>query len=161
MSQTDIEAIKQLKARYFRFLDTKKWAAWRALFTDDAIFDGTSKTYAGSDDFCAATSAWLDGAVTVHQGLMPEITLTGPDAATGIWAMQDIVQFGAPIQAGAYRGMTGFVGFGHYEEAYRRVDGDWKISRLRLTRLRLDPLPEDRTVFPLPAGLLRSGEDGR
>jgi 3-phenylpropionate/cinnamic acid dioxygenase small subunit len=31
----DIEQIRQLKARYFRFLDTKQWEAWRGLFTDD------------------------------------------------------------------------------------------------------------------------------
>jgi hypothetical protein len=160
MSQADIEAIKQLKARYFRFLDTKKWAAWRALFTDDAIFEGTSRPFAGPDDVRAATSAWLEEAVTVHQGLMPEISLTGPDEATGIWAMQDIVQFRGPIQAGAYRGLTGFVGFGHYEEAYRRLGGGWKISRLRLTRLRIDPLREDMAIFPIPEGLLRSGEGG-
>src|SRR5271156_626863 len=28
-----IESIKQLKARYCRYLDTKDWAAWRAIFT--------------------------------------------------------------------------------------------------------------------------------
>jgi hypothetical protein len=29
-------------------------------------------------------------------------------------------------------------GYGHYEEAYRKVDGDWRIHRLKLTRLRED-----------------------
>ncbi len=33
----DIEQIKQLKARYFRLMDTKDWAAWRELFTDDCL----------------------------------------------------------------------------------------------------------------------------
>ena len=31
----EIEAIKQLKARYFRFLDTKQWDAWKEIFTED------------------------------------------------------------------------------------------------------------------------------
>jgi len=31
----DIEAIKQLKARYFRTMDTKDWKAMRQVFTDD------------------------------------------------------------------------------------------------------------------------------
>lgn len=35
----EIEAIKQLKARYCRFLDTKQWDDWRALFTDDFVSD--------------------------------------------------------------------------------------------------------------------------
>jgi hypothetical protein len=30
-----IEAIRRLKARYCRFLDTKDWDGYRQLFTDD------------------------------------------------------------------------------------------------------------------------------
>ena len=33
----EIEAIKQLKARYCRYLDTKQWDDWRTLFTDDFV----------------------------------------------------------------------------------------------------------------------------
>ena len=33
----EIEQIKQLKARYFRYLDTKQWAKYRAIFTEDAL----------------------------------------------------------------------------------------------------------------------------
>ena len=32
----DIESIKQLKARYFRFMDTKQWDEWQWVFTEDA-----------------------------------------------------------------------------------------------------------------------------
>ena len=32
-----IELIKQLKARYFRFLDTANWEGLQQVFTDDAI----------------------------------------------------------------------------------------------------------------------------
>ena len=35
----DVEAIKQLKARYFRTMDTKDWAAMRQVFTDDVVID--------------------------------------------------------------------------------------------------------------------------
>jgi hypothetical protein len=159
MSLDDIEAIRQLKARYFRLLDTKNWAAWRDLFTDDAQFEGTSRPFSGPDQFCAATSEWLGPAVTVHQGFMPEIRIEGADHASGIWAMEDLVQFDTPIDRGAYAGMIGFHGYGHYEESYRREKGEWRICFLRLTRLRLDPLPPGSALSPLPAGLLRSGED--
>jgi len=33
----EIEAIKQLEARYFRLMDTKQWEAWADVFTEDAI----------------------------------------------------------------------------------------------------------------------------
>lgn len=152
----DLEAIKQLKARYFRLLDTKQWAAWRGVFTDDCRFEGTSRAFDGPDHFCRETGAWFERAVTVHHGHMPEISFTGEDTASGVWAMYDLVQFPEPITAGAYKGMTGFAGYGHYEEDYRREEGVWRISRLRLTRLRVDPLPEGFKLTPLPEGLLRS-----
>ena len=36
----DIEDIKRLKSRYFRYLDAKDSNGFRGLFTDDATFEG-------------------------------------------------------------------------------------------------------------------------
>ncbi len=70
----------------------------------------------------------LRHAVTVHHGHMPEITLTGSDTATGIWAMEDYVDWG--------RGKA-FRGYGHYHEHYAKdPDAGWQITNLKLTRLR-------------------------
>ena len=41
----DIEAIKQLKARYCLLLDAQEWVDLRALFTDDARFSVGSGDY--------------------------------------------------------------------------------------------------------------------
>jgi hypothetical protein len=35
---------------------------------------------------------------------------------------------------------VGLRGYGHYFEEYEREDGQWRISRSRLERLRVDPL---------------------
>lgn len=137
----EIEKIKQLKARYFRLLDTKDWAAWRKVFTDDVVVcvDHTVSTREaegsgpplpeGADAFVAHIRGFLADVSTVHHGHMPEIDLTGPDTATGVWAMEDKVRFpdGRELH-----------GYGHYHEAYRKVGGAWRIARLRLKRLRLD-----------------------
>jgi hypothetical protein len=40
----------------------------------------------------------------------------------------------------------GFKGYGFYHEEYRKEEGFWKISFLRMQRLRMDPLVGD----PLP-----------
>jgi hypothetical protein len=65
---------------------------------------------------------------------MPEIHGLGADSARGIWAMFDRVEFDDVVDHG--HGVSrGFTGFGHYEEEYRKVDGTWKISFLRITRL--------------------------
>ena len=68
-------------------------------------------------------------AVTVHQGHMPEIELTSPTTATGIWALNDIV-----IWPGGMR----LDGYGHYHETYVETDGEWRIASSKLTRLHVD-----------------------
>jgi hypothetical protein len=144
----EVEAIKELKARYFRHLDTKNWPEWRKVFTDDVVVrvdvtvsklneEGEATPLPeGGDPFVAYISEFLSGVSTVHHGHMPEITLTGPDTATGIWSMEDIV--GPP-------GGPTMRGYGHYFEHYRKQGGDWRIARLHIKRLRIDhtaPGPE-------------------
>lgn len=130
----DTEAIKRLKARYFRALDTKDWAAFRALFTDDFVSDTTASggdVIKGADAFVSFVSQTLATNTTVHHGHMPEIELTGEDTASGIWAMEDLVRF---------LGCIDMRGYGHYHETYRRENGEWRISYSKLTRLRMDVL---------------------
>jgi SnoaL-like domain len=128
-----IEEIKRLKARYFRFIDSRSWAEWPQIFTDDATFEFEFPPMRFDDpqSFVAMSEAALEGARSFHSGCMPEIQLTSEGAATGIWAMEDRVEL--PPDAG-----PSFHGYGHYHEDYRRVDGRWKIASLRLTRVRVD-----------------------
>jgi len=128
----DIEAIKQLKGRYCRTMDTKDWPAMRQVFTDDVEMDTTDAgggLMTGADDFMAFLSETLDGVVTVHHCHMPEIDLTSATTAAGIWAMEDMLR---------WPDGTELHGFGHYHETYAKVDGHWRIKRSKLTRLRMD-----------------------
>ena len=132
-----IEQIKQLKARYFRAADEKDWDTLRGLFTDDAraYYPGPARWFTGPQEIVAFASGFLGpGTISVHHGFMPEITISTPDHAHGIWAMRDDVDI--PEREGA--GRRRFVGAGHYREEYRRVGGQWMIHRLVLTRLRVD-----------------------
>ena len=130
----DIEAIKQLKARYCRFLDAKDWTAWRGIFTDDFVSDTTGaggQLVVGADDFIALVKKFLGKPkqVTAHHVHAPEIELTSATTAKGIWALEDFVRFGF--------GMN-LRGYGHYHETYEKVDGQWLIKSSTLTRLRED-----------------------
>ena len=136
MSAEDIEAIKQLKARYFRCMDTKDWDGMRQVFAQDVHID-TSGDGGGiqddADDFMAMLRSNIEDVVTVHHGHMPEIELTSPTTATGIWAMEDHLWWpeGAPLKH--------LHGYGHYHETYEKgADGTWRIKSLLLTRLRVD-----------------------
>ena len=128
----DIEAIKQLKARYFRLMDTKDWDGLAQVFTPDVHLDMTGEG-AGEIDTVEAYMPFLVSNIgevtTVHHGHMPEIELTSPTTATGIWAMEDELWWpeGSPIRY--------MHGYGHYHETYRKDDGTWRIASLTLTRL--------------------------
>ena len=128
----DIEAIKQLKARYFRTMDSKDWGAMRRVFTDDVIMDTSSSgggVVSGADEFMTFLQGVIGDVVTVHHGHMPEIELTSPTTASGIWAMEDMLRWpdGSEMH-----------GYGHYHETYEKVDGEWRIKKSTLTRLRAD-----------------------
>jgi uncharacterized protein (TIGR02246 family) len=128
----DVEAIKQLKARYFRTMDTKDWAAMRQVFTDDVHMDTVEaggNDVTGADEFLTFLEPTLQECVTVHQGHMPEIEVTSPTTAQGIWALQDLIR---------WPDGTEMVGYGHYHETYEKIDGQWRIKSSKLTRLRTD-----------------------
>jgi hypothetical protein len=139
----EIEQIKQVKARYFRFMDTKQWQDLRRLLAEDLVWindpsgePGSATAVARSaDEFVASVSAAFAEAVSVHQGFMPEIELTGERSATGVWAMSDWIDH--PTAGRSSRG------YGHYHEEYEKGDdGQWRIKRIRLTRLRVDAVPK-------------------
>lgn len=131
---TEIEAIKVLKARYCRLLDTKQWTAWRELFTDDFVSDTSQsggQIITGADAFVDYIQKTLGkpSQITVHQVHAPEIELTAPDAARGVWALNDVVHLAPGINLN---------GYGHYHETYLKADGRWRIATSTLTRLRED-----------------------
>jgi uncharacterized protein (TIGR02246 family) len=131
----DIEAIKQLKGRYCRTMDTKDWAGMRQVFADDVTMDTTASggnVMTGADDFMAFLRDTLDEVVTVHHCHLPEIDVTSASTATGVWAMEDMLR---------WPDGTELHGYGHYHETYEKVDGQWRIAASTLTRLRMDFTP--------------------
>lgn len=138
VSVAAVQEIKQVKARYFRAVDTKDWALLREQLTDDVKVDTTGSMgirTTGADTFVSFLKLTIDAAETVHHGHMPEITVTSPTTATGVWALQDML---------IWLGTVRVLGFGHYHETYTVVDGRWRISSLKLTRLYLDPLGQQQ-----------------
>ncbi|MEU3244674.1 MULTISPECIES: nuclear transport factor 2 family protein [unclassified Streptomyces] len=132
----DIEDIRQLKSRYFRFVDEKNTDQLASLFTPHAkiVTDGTA--FKSPRDFAKVIHDIIGAAPTAHSGYMPEITIAGPHTATGIWSMQDVMN----IPAGT-KGIEGHHGYGQYRETYEKVHGTWLISSVKLTRFWMEPLP--------------------
>ncbi|HET6506983.1 MAG TPA: SDR family oxidoreductase [Baekduia sp.] len=134
----EIEALRRLKASYFRLVDTKRWEAWGELFTEDAVLDHRAnrpEPLVGRAEIVAQVSAGLEGVTTVHHGHMPEIDVLDATHAEGIWAMEDLLVY----DAGHPSGLARCHGYGHYHERYvKGADGRWRIAHLVLTRLHLE-----------------------
>ena len=148
----EIEAIKQLKARYFRFVDTKQWEQWGLCFTADAELHHPlrrAEPMRGRDQIVATVSAAFANIVSIHHGHTPEIRICGDAEAQGVWAMCDRLISHAPGGNGSR--LT--VGYGHYIERYvKERDGAWRIASLELRRLHLEthvPARDaEKAVFP-------------
>jgi hypothetical protein len=135
----DIQAIMQLKARYFRYLDTQNWESLVTVFTPDAkvAFPEIDVVYDSGGAFVEFARNTMAGVVSVHQGYLPEIEIISADRARGIWAMTDDLDApgGMPQSGGKPVRMRGA---GHYHDEYVKLDGAWRISASTLHRLRLD-----------------------
>ena len=110
----DYEAIRNVKARYCRMLDTKDWEGFIGLFTADAVMDVEEDTGRPPISGHAAILDQVRFAVTdarsAHQVHSSEIDLRG-DEAHVITAMQDRVVWEpgkCPIP-----GARSITGFGH------------------------------------------------
>lgn len=148
-----ISEIQSVFAKRLRVMDTKQWDLYPTCHTDDVVSesyadvpdanrpqaDGRANKVVGAVALTKAISGLLDGdtkVTTVHHGHLPEIELTSPTTARGIWAMEDELWW----QNGAVT--EHMHGYGHYHEEYRKVDGRWLISYRKLTRLRVTRTPD-------------------
>ena len=141
----DIEAIKQLKARYCSLCDDGYDADGLAeLFTEDAIWDGGALGVAEGREkirrFFENTPKVMP--FSVHMVMNPSIEVDG-DSATGRWYLFQAATF-RPAESALW-------GSARYDEEYVRVDGEWKFRSLRLTSRFWTPYAEGwekkRSVF--------------
>ena len=144
------ENIKKTKATYWYAMDKKQWDVFASCFTTNALADyrggrnpehvadvaaadagiaaGENAVMRGRETIAAWVGASVEGFLTVHQGHVPIIEVTGPDAATGIWPIFDYVDNGEKAAKG----------YGHYFETYRLEDGQWRIDTMFYIRMRVD-----------------------
>ena len=128
----EIEAIKQLKYRYFRLVDTANWADLARCFLESATVCYVGGTYRVERSGRAAILEYLASAIhaqciSVHQGGHPEIRLTSPSTATGTWYQNDWFL--------DLRSNMKLSGACLYDDRYVKEGGDWKIEHTGYERL--------------------------
>ena len=144
---TATDQIMQLKARYFRGVDSCDGDLVRGLLAGDCVLDyvGCCTDPATGRDFIPAMNVVLRGRaswrsdgmsrlgiVSVHQGHNFEVEFSSDTTARGIWSMTDRLYF---PRGGAFSLMTGY---GHYHETYEKFADGWKLQTTRITRIRVE-----------------------
>ena len=123
----DTEAIKKLKARYWRCMDKKLWDELEGVYAEDATQEyGADNRVQGGKAIVEFLKQQIGDVATAHGGHSPEIEITGDTTARGTWALHDYL---------VWKSGTKLVGFGHYEDEYVKEDGVWKIKSTRISRL--------------------------
>jgi len=121
----DIEAIKQLKLRYFYACDMRDVAGVLACFTEkDCLIDaGFIGRYERAEDFAAVFESMTQSPshLDQHYGIGPEISITDEHHATGRWRIHFQL-------LDSEKGVAQFMG-GFYEDKYRKEAGEWKIQQ--------------------------------
>jgi len=137
-----IEAIRDLKAKYWRGVDQSDAALVRSILAEDCVLDfrGCCTDPTSGVDFLPEMNVvmqgrdkWqaqaLAGYVTSHQGHQAEIDVTGPDTASAIWTFTDRFFYPPGMK------YSRFTGYGYYHETYAREESGWKLKATRITRL--------------------------
>jgi hypothetical protein len=126
----DTEAIKKLKAKYFRCVDKKLWDEMEEVWVEDAVAD-----YGMGIELLQGIKAIMeflkknldrDSMISVHQGHNPEIEITSDTTARGVWVLNDrlIIQTIATLN-----------GWRYYEDEYVKVNGEWKKKSTKITNI--------------------------
>lgn len=141
----DIHEITKVKARYCRLIDTKRWDKLAGELTEDFVFDDEAKQLRldCADAFLSFLRERHSYSISIHQAAMPEIDVSDDHTAVGTWAMSDFVQIPHTADITVQRG------YGYYYDSFRKVDGQWLLGEVRLTRLWLSVGRETRLPHDL------------
>lgn len=125
MSLEEEHAVRQLKHEYCYAIDGGRYEEWASLFTEDGRFvRGSDDAFEGYDELYAFASEQFDPLFeTVTHLVTNPVIQVGGDEATGRWYLVFV-----------YETADGDVGWSQarYEDAYRRVDGEWRIAESRV-----------------------------
>jgi len=122
----DIEAIKRLKYKYLRCLDTKHWDGMAETFAVDAVtsYSDGELSFQGRDEIMKflreSALGTPTGMIGVHHVHHPEIEMTGPTTAKATWALYNYL-----LHPGEHSGLR-LCAF--YHDEYVKTGGQWLIK---------------------------------
>ena len=125
----DTEAIKKLKAKYWRCVDRKLWNELEDVFAEDATADyGPNMQFQGRKAILQflKDSMGRDSIISTHNGHNPEIEITSDTSARGVWVLNNymVIDPNTRLREWAY-----------YEDEYVKEKGQWRKKSTKLTNV--------------------------
>ena len=148
-----IEDIRLLKALRDRAVDDKDWDAYEAMHSADFLSSSPGRPdWIGAREARERAEQISRPLTTIHHSLSPAITIHSPTQASAVWLMTDYLFWEENEQQHSLQG------FGHYDETYEKIDGQWhfKTRTLRYRHKVAGPEPATRTLPP-PGPAAQSG----
>jgi hypothetical protein len=117
-----VEEIRQLKYRYLRTLDLKRWEEFAGCFVPDATGDYAGLVFDDRDTLVGFMRENMGpGLISLHQAHHPEIAVADDGgSATGVWYLEDKVivpDMGFVLEGAAF-----------YDDRYVRTPDGWRIE---------------------------------
>lgn len=140
----DVQAIKEVKSRYFRALDTKNWDELETTLAPDietSYSDGKLVFHGPKEVTNYFKESMPKTEITLHQGHNPEIYFESDDVAFGHWYLQDNLIF---AEGNPYEGLQ-IQGSAIYTDKYVRVDGKWLIQDTGYLRIYEESFSRDKS----------------
>jgi hypothetical protein len=136
-----IEAIKQLKARYCRAIDTKDWDLLASCYTSTTRIDlsreealaGFREPVVGIDAVVDSMRVALGDGCSIHVTFLPDIEIVTDERASGVWGLE----YRTWQPAGSSIPMLH--GYAYSYDEYHRVDGRWLVDSVRVEVLWSEP----------------------
>ena len=140
----DVQAIKEVKSRYFRALDTKNGDELETTLAPDietAYSDGKLVFHGPKEVTNYFKESMPNTEITLHQGHNPEIYFESETVAYGHWYLQDNLIF---AEGNPYEGLQ-IQGSAIYTDKYVKVDGKWLIQDTGYLRIYEESFQRDKT----------------
>ena len=124
----EIEKIRTLRMQYSHFMDSRQLPALVGLFADDALCEfGPYGNWSGIEAIAAGFNNEFKDTLdqpfwSMHSNTNHQVKITGPDSAEGTVYLLDIATDRKPDE-------NPFLWLALYDEAYVKIDGQWKVKR--------------------------------
>ena len=123
----ETEAIKKLKAKYWRAIDTKQWDEIAETLSDDVDADLGLMKPADKQSYVEFVRDTVGDRYCIHQGHNPEIEIIGETTAQGKWELYNEL-----IEPETKKKLV-FTAF--YHDEYEKEGGEWRIKKTKVLPL--------------------------